>query len=78
MGSYEIFLADIKPKGFTVIELGEFTTETAVQEVRDVLENPESFVPIANHNYELGKQHFSLESLRLRLNSLIDDLMRHN
>lgn len=75
MSSYEIFAADIKPKGFSVIELGEFTSDETVQRVCETLQDPSRATDTANHNYELGKRYFSHESLRRRLRILMDHLM---
>ncbi len=75
MRSYEIFATDIKPKGFSVIEFGEFTTDKVVEQVRGVLKNPDRAAEVSDRNYELGKRHFSYESLRRQLSTLTDHLL---
>jgi len=74
MCHYEIFQADIKPKGFEVIEFGEFTTQQTVAEVRDLLPDSQRVSDMTDRNYDLGLRHFSFTSLRRRLHMLIDHL----
>ncbi|WP_420643127.1 glycosyltransferase [Candidatus Leptofilum sp.] len=60
---YPVYAADIGPLGFQFAEIdGEITPET-VNTLRGWLENPETAVPATSHNYELGKQHFSYQTL---------------
>ncbi len=77
MSTYEIFTADIKPKGFSVVELGEFTSRETVTQVRNLLENLKTPAvrEIVDKNYELGRKHYSYTTLRRRLEFLIDHLL---
>ncbi len=75
MSSYDIFTTDIKPKGFQVIEFGEFTSEKTLAAVRDALQNPSRMESMTQRNYELGKRYFSYTSLRQRLQLLLDHLL---
>jgi glycosyltransferase involved in cell wall biosynthesis len=60
---YPVYAADIGPLGFQFAEIeGAITSET-VATVRGWLENPEMAVPATTHNYELGKQYFSYQTL---------------
>ncbi len=60
---YPVYAADIGPLGFQFAEIdGEMTSET-VDLVRGWLEEPETAVPATTHNYELGKKHFSYQTL---------------
>lgn len=61
---YPVYAADIGPLGFQFAEIdGEIKSET-VETVRQWLEMPETAVPLTAHNYELGQQHFSYETLK--------------
>jgi len=60
---YPVYAADIGPLGFQFAEIdGEITLNT-VETVRGWLERPETAVPLTAHNYELGKKHFSYQTL---------------
>ena len=60
---YPVYAADIGPLGFQFAEIdGEITPQT-VETVRGWLERPETAVPATTHNYELGQQHFSYQTL---------------
>lgn len=64
---YPVYAADIGPLGFQFAEIdGEITSNT-VEMVRGWLERPETAVPSTTHNYELGKQFFSYETLKTLL-----------
>ena len=62
---------DIKPKGFSVIEIDGFVTEKAVAETRKVLENPKLREKIADHNYEIARCYYSYSVLQRELSNLI-------
>lgn len=72
MSTYEIFRTDIQPKGFKVIGFGDFITEDTVEQARDVLCNPGLATEMVEHNYELGRQHYSYRTLEYRLVFLLD------
>ncbi|MAU02064.1 MAG: glycosyl transferase family 1 [Anaerolineaceae bacterium] len=64
---YPVYAADIGPLGFQFAEIdGEITSGT-VEMVRGWLEDPETAVPTTTHNYELGKKHFSYQTLKTLL-----------
>ena len=67
VNTYSIYTKDIKPKGFSVIELPGFVTEAAVKKTKEVLTDPELCKEMVDHNYELGKFFFSYDVLRRRL-----------
>ena len=67
VNTYSIYTKDIKPKGFSVIELPGFVTEAAVRKTKEVLADPQLCKEMVDHNYELGKFFFSYEVLRRRL-----------
>lgn len=71
VNTYSIYAVDIKPKGFSVIELDGYVTEKAVQETRRVLENPDLCSRLVAHNYEIARNHYSYSVLDQELSVLI-------
>ncbi len=66
-----VYWPDIGSKGFraVMIEDGNLTDE-AVSEIDQVVHDPALAREIAEHNFELGKKHFSYEVLEKRLTTL--------
>ena len=67
VNTYSIYTKDIKPKGFSVIELDGYVTRDAVEQTKQVLADPKLCQEMVDHNYELGKRFFSYDVLRRRL-----------
>jgi len=59
VNTYSIYLKDIQPKGFKVIEIDGYVTDKAVEQTKQVLDNPELCKEMVDHDYELGKKYFS-------------------
>ena len=70
---YSIYLKDIKPKGFSVIEIPGYVSETAVQKTKQVLSDPALRKQMTEHNYDVAKRFFSYSVLRRRLKSFLDE-----
>jgi len=75
MSIYEIFKTDIQPKGFKVIGFQDFITEDCVRHAQDVLHNPDLAAEMVEHNYELGRHHYSYRALEKRLVALISECL---
>ena len=75
MSSYEIFRTDIQPKGFRVIEFEDFITEETVEKAQRVLEDQNLAAEMVDHNYELGRRHYSFRMLERRLTLLMQDTL---
>ena len=73
VNTYSIYAMDIKPKGFSVVELDGYVTEKAVEQTRRVLKNPELCERMVEKNYEIATRCFSYKVLRKKLRSLIFD-----
>ncbi len=71
VNAYAIYLKDIKPKGFDVIELNGYVTPAAVEETRRVLSDPERRRQMVDHNYELGRRYFSYSYLKRRIQHVV-------
>lgn len=59
VNTYSIYLKDIKPKGFKVIEIDGYVTEKAVEQTKQVLDNPQLRQQMVDHDYALAKKYFS-------------------
>ena len=68
---YQIFEADIEPKGFKVISFDGFITSETVQQVKQILNDPDQLAQIAETNYMLGWRYLSFEMLEERFEALL-------
>jgi glycosyltransferase involved in cell wall biosynthesis len=75
MSTYEIYRADIQPKGFKVIEFGDFLMEDTVRQTRAVLSNTDLAEEMVEHNYDVARRHFSHATLEKRLAALISQCL---
>ena len=74
---YDIFMRDIEPKGFKTITIDGFVTPKTVEQVQQLLDNPELQREMTEHNYRLGKKYYSYEVLRDKLRFLLRSSTRH-
>jgi glycosyltransferase involved in cell wall biosynthesis len=72
MSAYEIFMMDIRPKGFKVMAFDEFISPRLIEQVDDILEHPSKAKEVVDHNYDLGCKYYSFEVLKKQLLVLID------
>ena len=68
---YPVYNADIKPLGFEFIELDGFVNENSIQEARSLLGSPDKVREITEKNFQLAKEHFSIEVLENKIKDLI-------
>jgi len=71
VNAYSIYTKDIKPKGFSVIEIDGFVTARAVEKTKQILDNPDLCQAMVDHNYELGKKFFSYAVLHQGLRNFM-------
>jgi len=71
VNTYSIYSMDIKPKGFSAIEIDGYVTDAAVRQTRRVLTDRELRRQMVEHNYEIAARHFSYSLLEQRLKHLI-------
>jgi glycosyltransferase involved in cell wall biosynthesis len=71
VNTYSIYSMDIKPKGFSVIEIDGYVTEKAVLQARQVLKDPKLCEEMVNRNYEIAKRFYGYSVLRQRLRTLL-------
>ena len=71
VNAYSIYTKDIKPKGFSVIEIDGYVTQAAVEKTKVVLDNADFCKQMVDHNYELGREYFSYSVLHKGLKSFL-------
>jgi glycosyltransferase involved in cell wall biosynthesis len=66
-----VFWPDIGSKGFKCVMLEDNQlTDEALEEVDEILHNPELRKDIAEHNFQIGREHFSYEVLQDKLEEI--------
>jgi len=70
---YSIYAIDIKPKGFSVIEIDGYVTDEAVRKTRKVLTDSGLRKNMVTHNYETARKYYSYSVLAKKLNNIISD-----
>lgn len=68
---YDVYAADIGPKGFHMVEFDEFITDETVEEVAHLLDHPDRVAEMTDHNYRLAQTHYSFETLAVLLQGLV-------
>jgi glycosyltransferase involved in cell wall biosynthesis len=68
---YSVYVVDIEPKGFETVAIDGFLTREAVEQVRDILLNPDVGRRMTEHNYEIARRFFSYAMLEQRLTGLL-------
>ena len=71
---YSIYIADIAPKGFQVIDFDGFVTLKEIDEIYEILNNKESLQKMVETNFEKGKSFFSFEVLEHYLLQIIKNI----
>ncbi len=69
VNTYSIYIKDIQPKGFKVIEIDGYVTDKAVEQTKQVLDNPKLCQEMVDHDYELAKKYFSY--------TVLERILRH-
>jgi glycosyltransferase involved in cell wall biosynthesis len=75
VNNYSIYSTDIRPKGFSVIEIDGYVTRMAVRLAKKVLRDEEFREKMVEHNYQIALRHFSYKILRHKLKALIADCL---
>jgi mannosylglucosylglycerate synthase len=73
VNNYSIYEADIKPKGFQVIEFDGFISEKTLEDTRYMLTHPQQTRSQCDHNYELARRYYSFSMLERCLKLLLAD-----
>jgi len=71
-----VYMPDIGSKGFHTVMLEDnLLADEAVAEIDAIIHDPARCREIGEHNFELGRLHFSYEVLELRLASLLETVV---
>jgi glycosyltransferase involved in cell wall biosynthesis len=73
VNNYSIYATDIKPKGFSVIEIDGYVTDASVEQTKEVLRDKKLCKNMVDHNYETAGRYFSYKVLQQKLKNLIAD-----
>jgi hypothetical protein len=73
VNNYSIYEADIKPKGFRVVEFNGYISDATLEHTRHLLTNPHVAEEYAEQNYKLASRYYSYTMLERRLKLLIAD-----
>ena len=73
VNTYSIYLHDIKPKGFKVIEMDDYIKENTIRDVVDILQDKSTVKEMVEHNYNLAKRFYSYANLRRKLSFILAD-----
>ncbi len=73
VNNYSIYASDIKPKGFSVVEIDGYVSEDAVQYTKRVLGEPQLRETMVEQNYNIAKKFYSYTVLNRKLRNLIFD-----
>ena len=61
---YSIYVQDIQPKGFKLLEMDGFITPELVEQVRRLIEDKKHRDKIVSHNYEVASHYYSYSVLK--------------
>jgi glycosyltransferase involved in cell wall biosynthesis len=73
VNTYSIYSMDIKPKGFSVIEMDGYVSDDTLRKTRKVLTDPVLRGKMVKHNYETAQKYYSYSVLHNKLKNLISD-----
>jgi glycosyltransferase involved in cell wall biosynthesis len=63
VNTYSIYTLDVKPKGFSVIEIDGYVGDRSVRETRSILENTKGCRKMVDHNYNLASRYIPMPCL---------------
>lgn len=71
---YPVYNADICPLGFEFIELDGYVSQQVVDQTLALLANPSAMCAIAEKNYAIAQEHFSLQVLEQKLVEILSGM----
>ena len=71
---YSIYVQDIEPKGFSVVEMDGYVTRETVDAVRRLLSDAELREEVVELNYRLAKRYYGYEALRNALRAAFNQV----
>ncbi|MGD8621069.1 MAG: hypothetical protein PVH60_03875, partial [Anaerolineales bacterium] len=70
-----LYRLDIEPRGFMVLSIDHFIDDETVTRARSLLTDTKERKAMVEHNYEIGRTHFSYHSLVSYLSALLDEIL---
>jgi len=61
---YSIYVQDIEPKGFRLVEMNGYVTRETVEAVRRLIEDPDLRAATVEGNYQLARKHYGFGALK--------------
>ncbi len=74
VNNYSIYSTDIRPKGFDVVEIDDFITDKTIDDVQNLLNNPERVRQMTEKNYQLALKHYSYSMVKQKLTTLLSNV----
>jgi glycosyltransferase involved in cell wall biosynthesis len=71
---YQIYEADIEPKGFQAVTFDGFITAETVQRVKEMIDDSQGLAEIAEANYLLGWRYLSYEMLEEKFEAMLSNI----
>jgi glycosyltransferase involved in cell wall biosynthesis len=71
---YSIYVQDIEPKGFSVVEMDGYVTRDTVDQVRKLLSSPERCAEVVELNYRLAMKYYGYEALRAAVSAAFNQV----
>ncbi len=75
VNTYSIYNMDIKPKGFSVIEMDGYVSDKTVEKAKRVLTDSDFRERMLLHNYDTASNYYSYTVLRRKLGNILSDMM---
>jgi mannosylglucosylglycerate synthase len=75
VNNYSIYSMDIKPRGFSAIEMDGYVSADTVKKTRRVLTDTQYRTRMTRHNYGIARRHYSYTVLRRKLQNVLSDCM---
>ncbi|NMB62987.1 MAG: glycosyltransferase family 4 protein [Chloroflexi bacterium] len=68
---YPVYVKDIRPLGFDLVEMDGQVTDTVTERVVTMLNNHEKAMEMADRNFDLGKHYYSFVAMKPKLDKII-------
>jgi glycosyltransferase involved in cell wall biosynthesis len=75
VNTYSIYTRDIKPKGFSVVEMDGYVSDATIELARRVLKEKDLCRQMVECNYEIARRCFSYGVLHKRLKNIVPDCL---
>lgn len=70
-----LYKLDLEPRGFQVLSIDHFIDDATVTRARALLSDRGERQAMVDHNYEIGRMHYSYHSLVSYLSALLDEIL---